>query len=136
MWYIGTSLGKCLKSILMGEVPEDKVLLIVTATDTRSFEQYMKVVDMYYKDGNHYSRNPELYTVFGVTEEEYKTVAARLWNEGKIHQPRNFPDYWGGNALLRDQVWLQVVPTNQNSTPAVVDAYEKYKVLDALTKND
>jgi hypothetical protein len=29
---------------------------------------------------------------------------------------------------------MQVVPTNENATPVVVEAYEKYKVLDALTK--
>jgi hypothetical protein len=29
---------------------------------------------------------------------------------------------------------MQVVPTNDNSTPAVVEAWEKYKMLDNLTK--
>jgi hypothetical protein len=30
---------------------------------------------------------------------------------------------------------MQVVPTNDNSTPAVIDAYEKYKLLDNLTRD-
>jgi hypothetical protein len=29
---------------------------------------------------------------------------------------------------------MQVVPSNDNSNPAVVEAYEKYRMLDALTK--
>jgi hypothetical protein len=29
---------------------------------------------------------------------------------------------------------MEVAPTNRNATPAVVEAYEKYKMLDSLTK--
>lgn len=136
MWYIGTSLGKCLKSILSGEVKEKDVLLIVAATTASTYEQYMQVVDIYYKRGNYYSKNPEMYKVSGFTEAEYKSLADRLWREGKIHQPHNFPEHWGSTNMIRDQVWLQVVPTNQNTTPAVVEAYEKYKMLDILTKDE
>lgn len=136
MWYIGTSLGKCLKSILSGEVKEEDVLFIVTATSAPNYDRYMDVIDIYYKKGNYYSNNPELYEVSGVTEEDYKTLARRLWRKGKIHQPHNFLDHWGASNAIRSQTWLQVVPTNQNSTPAVVEAYEKYKMLDTLTKNE
>jgi len=31
-------------------------------------------------------------------------------------------------------LWLEVVPTNSNTTPVVVEAYEKYKMLDSLTR--
>lgn len=136
MWYIGTSLGKCLKSILEGEVKEEDVVLIIAATTAPTFERYREVVDIYYKRGNHYSNNPEMYEVSGVTEEEYKSLAERLWRQGKIHQPHNFPDHWGESNAIRGQTWLQVVPTNQNTTTAVVEAYEKYKMLDTLTKDE
>lgn len=136
MWYIGTSLGKCLKSILLGEVREEEVLLIVTATSAPNFERFMEVVDIYYKRGNHYSKNPEMYEVSGVEEKEYKSLAERLWQKGKIHQPHNFPEHWGSTNMIRGQIWLQVVPTNQNTTPAVIEAYEKYKMLDTLTKDE
>lgn len=136
MWYIGTSLGKCLKSIMLGEVKEEDVLFIVAATTAPNYDRFMEVVDIYYKQGNNYSNNPELYEVSGVTEEDYKILAQRLWRKGKIHQPHTFPDHWGESNAIRGQTWLQVVPTIQNTTPAVVDAYEKYKMLDALTKNE
>lgn len=135
MWYIGTSLGKCLKSILEGEVSEKDVMMIIAATSAPTFDQFMQVVDLYYKKGNYYSNNPELYEVSGVTEDDYKGLAERLWKGGKIHQPLLFPEHWGESNVIRGQIWLQIVPTNQNSTPAVVDAYEKYKALDSLTKN-
>ncbi len=136
MWYIGTSLGKCLKSILEGEVKEEDVLLIVTATSAPSFERYMDVVDMYYKGGNYYVKDPNSYEVSGISEEEYKELAIRLWRKGKIHQPNNYPEHWGATNVIRGQAWLHVVPTNQNTTLAVVNAYEEYKMLDALTKNE
>lgn len=136
MWYIGTSLGKCLKSIVQGEVSEEAVLLIITATTTRNVEQFMQVVDQYYHDGNYHVNNPELYKVSGVSEDDYKALAQRLWDKGKIHQPLTYPGHWNESRVIRGQTWLQVVPTIQNTTPAVVDAYEKYKMLDSLTKNE
>jgi hypothetical protein len=136
MWYIGTSLGRCLKSILEGEVSEEQVLLIVTATNAPTFDNFMVVVHQYYTDGNYFVRNPNQYDVSIFSEENYKGLAQRLWEQGKIHQPRSFPDHWGNSNGIRGQLWLQVVPTINNTTPAVVDAYEKYKVLDLLTKNE
>lgn len=136
MWYIGTSLGKCLKSILTGEVREEDVLLIISATSAPNFNSFMEVVNEYYKHGNYFSNNPELYEVSGITEEQYKSLAQRLWEKGKIHQPLTYPGHYNESRVIRGQTWLQIVPTNQNTTPAVIDAYEKYKVLDALTKNE
>ena len=44
------------------------------------------------------------------------------------YYPYNHP------AKLGHGLWMQVVPTNDNTTPAVVEAWEKYKMLDNLTK--
>jgi len=74
---------------------------------------------------------------------EVKNLATRLYYSGRIHQPRVFDDvgrraghYYPYNhpARLGQGLWMQVVPTNDNSTPSVIEAYEKYKMLDALTK--
>jgi hypothetical protein len=136
MWYIGTSLGRCLKSILEGEVSEEQVLLIVTATNAPTFSNFMDVVNQYYKGGNYFVSDPNQYDASIFSEENYKGLAQRLWEQGKIHQPHNFPEHWGNSNGIRGQTWLQVVPTINNTTPAVVDAYEKYKMLDLLTKNE
>jgi hypothetical protein len=138
MWYIGTSLGKCLKSILTGEVSEAHVLFIVAGTSARTYKDFMTVIDTYYHSGNGYVKDPDAYDVNDINEYEYKSLAQRLWDTGRIHQPNTFPRTWEGPwaGKFRKQIWLEVVPTLNNTTPAVVEAYEKYKVLDLLTNNE
>ena len=136
MMYIGTSLGRCLRSILLGEVSEDDVLLIITRTMTPDLEGFLVIVKQYYDEGNYTSRNPYEYDLSIKPWEEVKALATLLYSSGKIHQPRNFASL-GEQFIhpdLSNDIWVEVSPKNRNSTPAVVEAYEKYKVLDALTK--
>jgi len=131
MMYIGTSLGGCLQSILRGEVSEDQVLMIITRTKCETYEQYVGVIKMYYDEGNQYSRNSQRYDFSRFDFETIMELASKLYNSGRIHQPRLFSD---NVYSVAGELWLQVVPTNKNSSPAVVDAYEKYKIVDALTR--
>ncbi len=136
MMYIGTSLGRCLRSILMGEVSEDDVLLLITRTQTKDYEAFLTIVKQYYEDGNWSSRNPTDYDIAVKPWEEVEALASRLYKSGKIHQPRNFA-LLGSQFIhpdLSDDVWVEVSPKNRNTTPAVVQAYEQYKLLDSLTK--
>jgi hypothetical protein len=140
MMYIGTSLGGCLKSLMAGEVSIDEVMFIVTRTMCPTFDKYIAVVKQYYAEGNIYARNSSRYDLTESSLDDVIEMASRLYYLGKIHQPRVFVEEGGfgvayshpteyGNGL-----WMQVVPTNTNTTPAVVEAYEKYKMLDALTR--
>ena len=139
--HIGTSLGRCLRSILLGEVSEDDVLLIITRTMTSDLEQFIGVVKQYYEEGNYTSRNPSDYNPSDYdlsvkSWEEVEALATRLYTTGKIHQPRNFATL-GHQFIhpdLHSDIWVDVSPKNRNTTPMVVEAYEKYKMLDALTK--
>jgi hypothetical protein len=136
MKYIGLSLGGCLTSIMRGEVSENDVMFIVTRTNCPDFDRYIKVVEVYHKQGNPYSRNPEQYELSDFPLEKVTDLAVRLYNAGKIHQPRVFADASGTYrhpSGYGDGLWMEVAPSNRNSTPAVVEAYEKYKMLDALT---
>jgi hypothetical protein len=103
----------------------------------------MKVVKQYYAEGNPHSRNPAQYSLGDYDLTKVTEMATRLYYSGRIHQPRVFDEegrkagHWydyNHPARLGNGLWMQVVPTNDNSTPAVVEAYEKYKMLDALTK--
>lgn len=136
MMYIGTSLGRCLRSILMGEVSEDDVLLLITRTQSKDYEAFIAIVKQYYEDGNWSSHRPEDYDIAVKPWEEVEALATRLYRSGKIHQPRNFVGL--GNQFihpeLSDDVWVEVSPKSRNTTPAVVQAYEHYKMLDSLTK--
>lgn len=141
MMYIGTSLGGCLRSLMADEVSEDDVMFIVTRTMCPDYERYMRVVEQYYAQGNPYSRNSQLYELDDYDLTDVKALASRLYFAGKIHQPRVFADEGGDQVSyahptkLGHGLWMQVVPTNDNTTPAVVEAYEKYKMLDTLTRD-
>jgi hypothetical protein len=135
--YIGTSLGRCLRSILLDEVSEDDILLIITRTQTKDYEAFLTIVKQYYEDGNWSSLRPEDYDLAVKPWEEVEALASRLYKSGKIHQPRNFA-LLGSQFIhpdLSDDVWVEVSPKNRNTTPAVVQAYEQYKLLDSLTKD-
>ena len=143
MMYIGTSLGGCLTSLMANEVSEDEVMFIVTRTMCPDYETFMQVVEQYYSDGTPMTRSAYSYELGSYDLTKVKELATRLYYSGRIHQPRVFDNdarrtghYYPYNhpAKLGYGLWMQVVPTNDNSTPAVVEAYEKYKVLDALTK--
>ena len=138
--YIGTSLGGCLKSLMANEVSEDEVMFIVTRTLCPDYETYIQVVKQYYKEGNPHSSNPARYSLGDYDLTGVVALATRLYFGGKIHQPRVFeregeyqivyiPPFKLGQGL-----WVQIVPTNNNSNPAVVEAWERYKMLDNLTK--
>lgn len=138
MLYIGTSLGGCLGSLLANEVSEDDVMFIVTSTSCPTFSQYIDVVTMYHMQGNPYASNRARYDLTDYPLEKVTDLATRLWNSGKIHQPRIFVEESGLRyrhpSSYSNGLWLDIAPNNKNSTPAVVDAYEKYKILDALTR--
>jgi hypothetical protein len=141
--YIGTSLGGCLNSLMAGEVSEADVMFIVTRTMCPNYETFMQVVEQYYVEGTPVTRSTYSMELGSYDLTKVKELATRLYFSGRIHQPRVFDNegrtaghYYQYNhpARLGHGLWMQVVPTNNNSTPVVVEAYEKYKVLDALTK--
>lgn len=140
MMYIGTSLGGCLKSLMANEVSEDEVMFIVTRTFCPDFKTYMEVVEQYYAEGNPFPRSSSLNTLDSYDLTTVKALATRLYFGGKIHQPRVFAhegEYqieYAHPFKLGNGLWMQVVPTNDNSNSAVVEAWERYKMLDNLTK--
>jgi hypothetical protein len=136
MMYIGTSLGRCLRSILLDEVSEDDVLLIITRTMSPNLEEFIVIVKQYYDEGNYSSYRPKDYDLSVKPWEEVEILAKRLYTTGKVHQPRNFASL-GSQFIhpeLSNDIWVEVSPKNRNSTPVVVQAYDQYKMLDALTK--
>jgi hypothetical protein len=124
MQYIGTSLGRCLRSILRGEVSEDQVFLIVTGTRSNTVEEYLEIIKQYYY---------ERYGEYNISQWEYKEVeelAIRLWKNGKIHQPRNF----GANPFFRsgDILWIEIFPPHLLREPATKDLWDKLTVIARL----
>jgi hypothetical protein len=98
-------------------------------------EKFVRVIEQYYDGigGGSY----DLSIDGAKTLEEVKDLGLRLFNSGKIHQPRCFPEFRGGYVhpgMHTAGKWIELAPKSCNTTPIVVEAYEKYKLLDALTK--
>ena len=141
MMYIGTSLGGCLVSLMHNEVSEDEVMFIVTRTFCPDYDAFIQVVEQYYSEGNSYQRRSTLNNLGEYDLTDVKALATRLYFSGRIHQPRVFDDEsrraghsypYNHTTKLGHGLWMQVVPTNDNNTPAVVEAWEKYKMLDSV----
>jgi hypothetical protein len=126
MRYIGTSLGRCLRSILLGEVSSSQVFLISTGTWSETKEQYLDIVKQYHQDSYHESD----YDLSLWRWEEVEELAVILWNSGKIHQPRNF----GASPLFSSwsEVWFEIIPPHLLAEPAAKDLWEKLKVIARL----
>lgn len=134
---IGTSFGGCLKSILRGEVSEDDVLMIICRTQAPDLEAVVDLAARYYHDGNRYASVPSNYTFEEtINLDDVKALAARLYLAGKLHQPRLYEQGSGfiHPDMSRAALWMEVNPIGINDNPAVIEAYEKYKILDNLTK--
>jgi len=136
MMLIGTSFGGCLKSILKGEVSEDDILVIISRTQVSSLENALRIAEQYYNEGNNYATVSGNYDFTGTDLDQLKALVARLYLGGKIHQPRLFEHGSGfiHPDMSRETLWLEVNPIGLNNNPAVIEAYEKYKILDALTR--
>jgi hypothetical protein len=128
---IGTSLGQCVPSILRGEVELKDVVLIITRTLAQDYEAFLRVLNMYYSDPSIGYGRTSGYSFADIEWRDVEDLAYELWHSGRIHQPRNF----GGTSFLpQHELWIELAPTNYNSNPSVVAAYDAYKTLRDLTK--
>ena len=138
MMYVGLSLGRCLNSILSGEVSEEKVLCIISRTACMNVDSLISVVTEYHESNNYISGRPPSYDISHFPLNTACELAVRLYEQGKIHQPRLFDARRSGQysrpAYTIDTVWLEVGPATDTSNIAVLDAYSKYKMLLAIVQ--
>ena len=134
-------MGGCVQSILLGEVKEKDVLFIVTRTQCPNFDHLLDVLSEYrmYAGQGIYTPAEELrygrLNEFGL--DVIENLASRLWETGKIHQPRLSPranENTAWQKLNGKELWLEIVPTENTDNVAVLDAFNKYRVLRELVK--
>ena len=98
--------------------------VLITRPSTTK-EQYLVIVEQYYQ---------ERFGDYDITQwswNEVAELAIGLWDNGKIHQPRNF----GANPLFpttSSPIWFEIIPPEILKEPAAKDLWEKLKVIARL----
>ena len=130
---IGTSLGKCVRSILAGEVKEEDVLFIVSNTMCPDLVKLMGVIEEYYYQyqGTHMPRE-KAYDMSDYSLEEACAVAQRLFENGKLHQPRVVGTQIWGNAHDLKDTWYDIVPSSVSDSESVREAWNHYTMIRSL----
>jgi hypothetical protein len=134
MMLIGTSLGGCIRSLALGEVSTDDVLVIITRTDCKTLQELIGVVKTYYEYGNANARQRSNYNLSECDLDRVLEITSELYHNGKIHQPRLYNGFGGfvHIELSRNEIWIPLAPSPKTDDERVVEAYEKYKVLRSL----
>jgi hypothetical protein len=120
---IGLSLSRCVRDIVEGRVNIDDVLILITRTDfDPTVQEQWDSIWIGYQ-----SMNPEWY---GMDHDAVHEVVMRLWESGRIHQPRKF----GARPQRRPEIWLEtVLPESElDRNPAVKEAWDHFQVLAGL----
>ena len=128
---IGTSLGKCVKSILAGEVKEEDVLFIVSNTKCPDHERLQGVIEQYYYEYEHSRSRPE-YDMSDYSLEDAQAVAHRLMESGKLHQPRCVATGLYGNVHSLQDTWYDIMPSPVTDNESVREAWNHYTMIKNL----
>ena len=129
---VGLSLSRCVRDIVECRVDYDDVLVIIARTN---FDPH---------NDNHWSGIFEGYRYGGLSNPEwagaephmddsevsdmYRNVCVRLYDGGKIHQPRQFT----AHPPRMPYYWLDCVVTPEEHNPAQQKAWDNYKLITDL----
>ena len=128
---IGLSMSRCLRDVFLGKVDQEDVLVIVGRTDfdPNDDKQWEGIWTGYHHGGawNH----PEWSMIPDEKEGEFRALVCMLYNDGKIHQPRQF----GAHPRRMPYYWLEtVLPSDElERNPAVKKAFEQFQIVAGLT---
>lgn len=122
---IGFSFGRCLGSIVRGEVAFEDVLCIIARTRMETDEHVCGVVREYmYRRGY----------LLGLDQSACEDMALRLFNSGKILEPR--ANRINPMQVPQDYIWMDLFPTAADgpASDGVRNAWEQYRMLLQLTE--
>ena len=118
---IGTSYSRCILDIIDGKVDEEDVMVIVTRTDFNPHDDKQWLgIWLGYTTMREWSGYVD-------REQEFHELTKRMYDNGQIHQPRQF----GAYASRSREIWYDLILTNEvkDENPAVKKAWEQYKML-------
>jgi hypothetical protein len=135
---IGLSYSRCVRDIVDGKVSIDDVLILITRTDFNPHddEQWSGIwlgygggADNAYSRGFFAQSNPEWAGYHD--EDKFRSVSIMLYDDGKMHQPRQF----GAHPTRRPEIWLEAVLPNSEleNNPAAKLAWDKFQTIASLS---
>ena len=130
---IGLSLSRCMRDIAEARVLYEDILCIIARTDFDPHnDNHWKGIWEGYRYGG--LSNPEWEGAEpNATDEEaseiYRNIAIRLYDGGKLHQPRQF----GFHPPRMPYYWLECVMTPEEHTPAQQKAWDNYQLITGLS---
>ena len=132
---VGLSFSRCLRDLVEGRVDYEDILVIIARTDFNPNidDEWEQIWDGYRYGG---WSNAEWATAeddTGVTnpEEIYRNVAIQLYDNGKLHQPRQF----GAHPRRLPYCWLDTFAPEEEiaKNPAAQKAWDNYKLITGLS---
>jgi hypothetical protein len=123
---IGFSFGRCLGSIVRGEIALEDVLVIIARTRMET-EAHVRGVVAEYMHRHGY--------LLGLDQAECERVGINLFNTGRILEPRA-NNVGAGMSVPRDYIWMDLSPTAPHGvqSEAVKLAWDHYRLLITLTE--
>jgi hypothetical protein len=86
---VGFSYSRCMVDIIEGRVKEDEILVIISRTDFNPHNaNQWNSIWRGYTNVNSWSNDE--WRDYRDREQEFKELTIRLYDEGKLHQPRQF----------------------------------------------
>lgn len=119
---VGFSLGRCVRDIVNGIVAYEDVAFIISGTALRDEENIKWCVQEYMWRDNYLA---------GLDHETCEATALKLFNQGKVFQPRL--QNIGAFHIPEGAVWADLFPTNVSDSDAVKKAWEAYRFMLHMT---
>ena len=130
---VGLSFSRCVLDIVEGRVDIEDVLVLITRTnfDPRDDVQWKGIWQGYTLGG---MSNPEWanYDLHNKDlEDKFRSVSCMLYEDGKMHQPRQF----GARPVRRPEFWLETcLPSSElEHNPAAKIAWDTFQTVAGLT---
>ena len=121
---IGFSFGRCLASIVRGEVNINDVMCIIARTHMPKQEDVEYVVKEYLHRPGYLA---------GLGEAECLRVGVELWQTGRIIEPRSNGIY--AMSVPQEYIWMDLYPTEADvRSDGVKEAWNAYRMLIQLTE--
>ena len=130
---IGLSYSRCILDIVEERVDIDDVLVVITRTNFNpTIDSEWQGIWAGYVHGG--LSNPE-WSDYDFDnkdhEDKFRSVSIMLYNDGKMHQPRQF----GAHPRRRPEIWLETVlpSTELETNPAAKKAWDNFQTVAGLS---